>query len=233
MDHWHRGSVFSLANFVNNVHSKVYPNAPAGSLFYGDPGVNASFTEDHKLNVFSPRFGLAFDPQGDGKQVIRVGGAIMYDSGMLYTSQRLASNPPFVNEIDLFTSNPGGLSDPWNTGYNYPGGNPFPPRLGYFPQYALNVVLPQELHPTSLYQWNATYQRQFSGNLLANISYTGNKTSHLWLGQETNPAVFSPGVCAQFKGGCTTANTNQRRVLSLLNRAKANTTAAFLPARRR
>lgn len=215
-DHWHRGSVFSMENFLAGVHSKVYPNAPAGSLFYGDPGVNASFTSDHKLNVFSPRFGIAFDPKGDGRQTIRVGAALMYDYGMLYTSQRSASNPPFVNEIDLTQSNPGGFSDPWVTGYNYPGGNPFPPTTAYFPQYAFYMVLPQELHPMSVAQWNVSYQRQFGSSFLASVSYIGNKTSHIWLGQETNPAVYSPSVCAQLKG-CSTKNTNQRRVLSLQN----------------
>jgi len=216
-DKWHRGSVFSMANFLNGVHSTVYPNAPAGSLFYGDPGVNASFTSDHKLNVFSPRFGIAFDPNGDGKQTFRVGAALMYDYGMLYTSQRSASNAPFVNEIDLTTSNPGGFSDPWNTGYHYPGGNPFPPTLGYFPTSALYVVLPRQLQPTNVVQWNATYQRQFGSSFLASISYVGNKTSHIWLGQETNPAVYSPSVCAQTRGGCTTGTTNARRVLNLIN----------------
>ncbi|HSU62180.1 MAG TPA: carboxypeptidase regulatory-like domain-containing protein, partial [Bryobacteraceae bacterium] len=217
VDHWHRGSAFSMANFLAGVHSKVYSNAPAGSLYYGDPGVNASFTGDNKLSVFSPRLGLAWDPKGDGKQTLRVGAALMYDSGMLYTAQRLASNPPFVNEIDLQTSNPGGFSDPWNTGYHYPGGNPFPPTGSYFPQYALYVVLPQDFKPMSVAQWNVSYQRQFGSSWLASISYLGNKTSHVWLGQETNPAVYSPSVCAQFSKGCTTSNTNQRRVLGLLD----------------
>jgi len=217
VDHWHRGSAFSMANFLAGVHSKVYSNAPAGSLYYGDPGVNASFTGDNKLSVFSPRLGLAWDPKGDGKQTLRVGAALMYDSGMLYTAQRLASNPPFVNEIDLQTSNPGGFSDPWNTGYHYPGGNPFPPTGSYFPQYALYVVLPQDFKPMSVAQWNVSYQRQIGSSWLASISYIGNKTSHVWLGQETNPAVYSPSVCAQFSKGCTTSNTNQRRVLGLLD----------------
>jgi hypothetical protein len=49
------------------------------------------------------------------------------------------------------------------------------------------------------------------------VSYLGNKTSHLYVGQELNPAIYSPAVCASFAGGCTTGNTNQRRFLSVLN----------------
>ncbi|HLH03062.1 MAG TPA: carboxypeptidase regulatory-like domain-containing protein [Bryobacteraceae bacterium] len=218
-DYFHRGASFSMANFLSGVHSKVYPNAPAGALYYGDPGITASFTNDRKA-IFSPRFGVAFDPQGNGRQTIRLGGGIMYDPGMLYTAQRLASDPPFVNEIDLAGSNPGGFSNPWTVGYNYPGGNPFPPNGAYFPQAALWIVLPNKLKPTTLYQWNATYQIQIKSNWLVSASYLANKTSHIWVGQELNPAVYSPSVCAGFKKGCSTANTNQRRVLNLLNPAQ-------------
>ena len=216
-DYHKRGAAFSPSNFLNNVHSAVYPGAPAGALYIGDAGISRSFAGNRYTN-FSPRLGLAFDPRGDGRETLRVGAGIMYDYGMLYTAQRLASDPPFVNEIDLTTSRPGGLSNPWTTGYNYGGGvNPFPPTGAYFPQYALWIVLPQNLKPTTLYQWNATYQRQFGGNWLASLTYMGNKTSHLWTGQELNPAVYSPSVCAEFKGGCTTGNTNQRKLLGQIN----------------
>src|SRR3954452_8061493 len=145
-DYHKRGAAFSMSNFLNNVRSIVYPNAPAGALYIGDAEIPRSFSEN-RLNNFSPRLGLAFDPKGDGKQVFRAGAGIMYDYGMLFTAQRLASNPPFVNEIDLTQSRPGGFSNPWTTGYSYPGGNPFPPTGAYFPQYALWIVLPQNLRP--------------------------------------------------------------------------------------
>jgi hypothetical protein len=215
-DYHKRGAAFSLANFLNNVHSTVYPNAPAGALYIGDQGVPRSFSNNRYTN-FSPRLGLAFDPRGDGRETFRVGAGIMYDYGMLFTAQRLASDPPFVNEIDLNTSRPGGFSNPWTTGYNYPGGNPFPPTGAYFPQYALWIVLPQNLKPTTLYQWNATYQRQFGGNWLASLTYMGNKTAHVWTGQEINPAIYSPSVCAQFTNGCSTGNTSQRKLLIQTN----------------
>ena len=216
-DYHKRGAAFSLPNFLNNVHSTVYPGAPAGALYIGDQDVPRSFANNRYTN-FSPRLGFALDPRGDGRETIRVGAGIMYDYGMLYTAQRLASDPPFVNEIDLNTSRPGGLSNPWTTGYNYQGGiNPFPPTGAYFPQYALWIALPQDLKPTTLYQWNATYQRQFGGNWLASLTYMGNKTSHVWTGQELNPAVYSSSVCAKFTGGCTTGNTNQRKLLSQIN----------------
>ena len=59
-------------------------------------------------------------------------------------------------------------------------------------------------------QWNVSYQRQFAHDWLASVSYLGNKTTHIWVGEEINPAVYIPGQS-------TTGNTNQRRLLSLQN----------------
>lgn len=218
-DYHHRGAAFSMSNFMNNVRSSVYPTAPAGALYYGDRGVSQSFTSNRYTN-FSPRLGFSWDPRGDGRETIRAGAGIMYDYGMLYTAQRNASDPPFVNEINLNTSRPGGLSNPWTTGYSYGGGNPFPPVGAYFPQYPLWILLPPNLRPITLYQWNATYQRQFGSDWLASLSYMGNRTSHIWLGQELNPGVVSPAVCGRFAAGCTTGNTNQRKLFNQLNPAQ-------------
>jgi hypothetical protein len=213
----HRGAAFSMADLLSGAHSTVYPNAPAGALYYGDPGVPAAFTHDSKA-IFSPRLGLAWDPHGDGRQTFRVGGGIMYDVGELYAAQRLSSDPPFVNEIDLNASAAGGFSNPWTTGYNYPGGNPFPPKGAYFPagSSALWILLPQNLQPMTVYQWNATYQRQFGANWLTSASYLGNKTSHIWVGQELNPSQVNPAACASV-GGCAASNDNARRLFNQLN----------------
>jgi Carboxypeptidase regulatory-like domain len=213
----HRGARFSMPNFLAGVHSSVYPTAPAGALYIGDPGVPEGLAEN-RYNVFSPRLGLAWDPKGDGRQTIRVGAAVMYDVGSLFTPQRTASDPPFVNEIDLNASAPGGFSDPWVTGYHYPGGNPFYPRGTWFPsQASLWIVMPPNIKPITLYQWNFSYQRQIGADWLATISYLGNRTSHVWIGQELNPAIYSPSVCAQFTTGCTTGNTQQRKLLNQIN----------------
>jgi len=210
-DLFHRGSTFSRAAFDANQHSSVYSTAPAGAFFYGDPGVPAGFAPNHWAN-FSPRLGLAWDPHGNGKETIRVGSAILYDTVALYTPQRLTSNPPVVNEIDL-TNNQ--FSNPFG---NYPGGNPFPgvyppPKNAFFPTSAQWIIFPQDTKPTTLYSWNFSYQRQLSGNWLFSTTYIGNKTSHIWIGKELDPAVYIPGQS-------TTANTQSRRVLTLANPAQ-------------
>jgi hypothetical protein len=191
-DLFHRGSTFSYAAFAAGEHSTVYPGAPAGTLYYGDPGVSSNFTRNRWTN-FSPRLGLVWDPNGDGKQTFRVGGAIMYDAAEVYLSQHLASNPPYVNELDFTIGAPGGFSNPWTTGYSYPGGNPFPGGSTFFPSQGLYTVLPQNLRTTYITQWNASYQRQLGKDWLASVTYMGNRTTHLYTAQELNPGIYTPG----------------------------------------
>jgi hypothetical protein len=59
-------------------------------------------------------------------------------------------------------------------------------------------------------QWNVSYQRQFASNWMASVTYLGNRTNHIWSGYELNPAIYIPGQS-------TTGNTNQRRLLNLMN----------------
>ncbi|HXF25782.1 MAG TPA: TonB-dependent receptor, partial [Bryobacteraceae bacterium] len=214
-DYFGRGSSFNMSAFLADQKSSVFTNAPAGMFYYGDKSIPKAFTHDKWTN-FAPRLGLVFDPGGNGKQTIRVGGAILYDSGMVWFAQRLMSNPPYVNEIDL--TGPLPLSNPWT---GYPGGNPFPgvvppPSDVTFPTQAFYAVLPPNLKPTYMSQWNASYQREFAANWLVSASYLGNHTTHLWLTQDLNPSVYIPGICG--KGPCsTTGNTAKRRLLYLQN----------------
>jgi hypothetical protein len=212
-DHFNRGSTFSLAAFNAGQVSQVYANAPVGSLFYGDPGISKSFT-DKRLANFSPRLGLVYNPDGKGRTTLRVGGGLLYDSvGTFIPYRMVAQNPPFGPQVTL-TNGPYQFSNPWA---NVPGGNPFPlPAPGKnvaFPLANAEVFLPPHLHSPSVGQWNASVQHLFSDNWIFSISYLGNKTSHLWIGNEINPAVFIPGTCAG-KPCSSTSNTQARRVLS-------------------
>jgi len=64
--------------------------------------------------------------------------------------------------------------------------------------------------------WNFGYQIQLANNWLFEASYMGNKSTHIWTGEDINPGIFIPGNC----GGSpcsTTDNIDQRRLLYLLN----------------
>lgn len=64
--------------------------------------------------------------------------------------------------------------------------------------------------------WNASLQHRFADGWVLSVTYLGNKTAHLWIGNETNPAVYNPATCAG-KPCSSTSNTQSRRVLSLAN----------------
>jgi hypothetical protein len=205
VDAFDRGGQFQLSGFLNNVHSTVYPNAPAGMFFVDDKTQNrngAALTRSHWLTT-SPRVGLVWDPSGNGKQTIRTAFALMHDTAELYFPERLTTNPPYASSVTL---NNVQFSNPWA---GQTGGNPFP-GAAIFPLNGTYVNIPPNLNPTYMMQWNLSYERQFSGNWLVTLNYLGNATRHIWGGRDINPAQYIPG-------NSTIANTNQRRLLNLLN----------------
>ncbi len=209
-DYFGKGTYFSQDAFNAGQKSSVYTNAPAGLFFYGDPNIPKAFSQN-KWALFSPRAGLVFDPDGHGKQTIRISGAILRDSAELFYAERLTTNTPYGTSIDI-PSPTGGFTNPYA---GYPGGSPFPAAYSIskniaFPTNGVYVNMPSDTHPTYMAQWNVSYQRQLTGNWLASVTYLGNKTTHLWAGEEINPALYIPGAS-------TTGNTNSRRLLSRLN----------------
>jgi len=215
---------FNMADFLNNVHSTVFPNAPAGTLYPGDPGFDTGGRPNLTswLN-FAPRLGIAFDPKGDGKTLIRASWGIFYDMPHTLFYYNYASEPLWGSSVTI-TNPQGGFANPW---LGYPGGNPFPthqnasskyPTAGYY------ETVPLHVKNTYVEQWNLTLQRQFGSSWLLKASYLGNNTVHLWTDQELNPAVYIPGNCAagQFGlragGPCSTTGTTQaRRLFTQLN----------------
>jgi hypothetical protein len=218
-DKYKRGTSFSLPAFLAGDHSTVHPTAPPGLFFPGDPGIPAANWNGHLAN-FAPRLGLVWNPHGDGRDTLRVGAAILYDSTETWFNERETTNPPFGNDIDVGST--GTLSNPWA---GYPGGNPFPQNGNlFFPKFGTYINMPLNPKPTYLAQWNVTYQRQFAGDWVASVSYLGNKTTHLWIAEERDPAEFlGLGTCTiagvTYDPCSSTKNTNQRRLLFQTNPA--------------
>ncbi len=223
-DLFRRGSIFDMNAFLQNQHSAVYANAPAGMLFFGDPGVPAAFTNNHLMN-FAPRFGIAWDPSGNGKQSIRAGYGIFYDSAMVWYSQRLTSNPPVVNQIDN-SSGCGTFSNPWLNYSNATGcgsansnQNPFPASGAIFPGGSFWVSFPPDMRPMYMQQWNLSWERQFFGNWAFSLSYLGNRSVHIPLSYDFNAPQVTAAACVAAPGGTcqgNAANETSRRFLTLI-----------------
>src|SRR6516225_4434402 len=191
-DKYGRGTSFSLPGFLAGQRSSIYPNAPAGLFFKGDPGIPDAMWNGHMPN-FAPRLGLVWNPHGDGRDTLRIGAGILYDLTETWFNERETTNAPIGTNID--TPNPiGGLLDPWQ---GYPSGNPFPQNgRAFFPTAGIYVNMPIDPKPTYVANWNVTYQRQLFGGWIGSVSYLGNKTTHLWSDRgEVNPAIYVPGNC--------------------------------------
>ena len=211
-----RGSIFSPAAFSAGTTSKLFVNAPAGSLFYGDPGIPRAYTHGSWLQ-FSPRLGLAFNPHGDGRDSIRIGFGILDDANKMFFNELTTNNPPFVDNV-ILNSPAGGFVNPWQ---GYPGGTPFPqpsvPASNVtFPTQGQYIVWKNHMSPTYMAQWNVSYQRQFRGNWMASINYLGNKSTHIWGAIDLNPSVYIPGTC-NGQPCSSFSNTAQRYLLTLQN----------------
>jgi Carboxypeptidase regulatory-like domain len=211
---------FNLDAFVKGEHTSVYKNAPPGLFFTGDeggPGRGAMFT---KWTNFSPRLGLAYDVRGDGSTSVRASYGLFYDfMPLAFWTSRV---PAFVPAAAVQAVK---LDDPWA---NFPGGNPFPytiPAPGQevrFQSRQIIASIPYHPQPPQVSQWNLSVQKQFGRDWIASASYLGSQTAHLWTVRALNPAVFlGLGTCTlngvSYPICSTTANTDQRRVLSLLN----------------
>jgi hypothetical protein len=230
-----RGGSFSLAGFTAGTKSVVYPTAPAGFYFHGDPGIPKGYYHG-KWNRFEPRFGIVFDPRGEGKESIRASYSLGFQEPPLYYNSRYAAMPPWGDSVTL-TPPPGNLSNPYA---GYPGGNPypkpFPPTASnaFFPTSGTYFVLPTNLQQAYNQNWNLSVQKQFWGDWALTGTYLGTRTLHNSYGNEQNPAIYYPGTSTGVAGSCgalspvpaaktacsTTQNTNARRLLTSINPAQ-------------
>ncbi len=220
-DYFGRGSVFERNAFLNNQTSRVYPNAPAGSLFYGDPSVPKAFTKG-SFWQFSPRLGATYDPAGDGKMVLRIGAAMVYDTVDFFMGQNMNVNPPFSESIANNPLNaPLNFDSPWSNGTVTT--NPFPAPVKpsasiLFQPGSQYIVLPKQYQPPVMLQYTASVQREFGRGWQFQMDYVGNRTNHNSYSYPLNPAVYIPGSCGD--SPCSTlGNTASRFALTLANPA--------------
>ncbi|MCX7048316.1 MAG: TonB-dependent receptor, partial [Candidatus Sumerlaeota bacterium] len=215
-DKFGQASVFDHAAFLARTRSARFLNAPAGMFYPGDPGVPPGGVRNHLGNL-APRLGFVWDPAGNGRMTIRTSYGILYDFPHLQNWNRFGVNPPFASSINIYAP-AGGFGNPY---LGFPGGNPFPGKFppgpdAAFPPGGAFTILPLDLQPAYMQQWNLTIQRQVAADWLLSASYLGNASRHRLISRYLNPAKYIPGNCAG-KPCSTVANTNDRRILSLEN----------------
>jgi hypothetical protein len=216
-DYFHRVAVFSQAGFESNKISSVYPNAPPGISFYGDPGVNGGGTLNSPWQ-WDANVGATYDLFGDGKTVVRGGLAQVYEQPDMFVGQRTQQNAPFSTATNPATSQMLCFSNPWlingtsGHGCNQTGGtvvDPFPQAqvptaaTALFPAQSQWIVLQTQYQPQNSLQWTFSVQHEFPRGWQASIIYNGVKVRHTLIGLPLSPAVFIPGVWGAGGTGCT------------------------------
>ena len=216
---------FDIEKFRSAVHSTVYLNAPAGLVYPGDEGFPEGNTG---LNTqwwnFSPRLGVAWDVNGDGRMAVRSSYGLTYDFPTAEYHFINSSAPPFGNRSRV-EDPPGLFDDP----YGHLGGDPHPiPTSATTPfvRFGTFGSIDPDINSSRVQSWNVTVERQFGAAWGAAVSYLGSYSDRIWGLVALNPGVFlglgpytihgvSYPVCS------TNANLNQRRVLYLENPAEA------------
>ena len=213
------------STFVQGQQSTVDPTLPLGELVPGDKGITRGIVPTRFQHV-SPRFGLAWDPFGNGKTAVNLGAGIFW-GGVSGNEWNSTSNYyPFTLRYTFGV--PGTLSKPYlNTPspfpFNYtPGSAPvFVPGAGIF-------GMPPNFQWPFTYQINASVQQQFTKSLVVGVAFVSSLARNLVFGVDANYPVFNIANPT----ANTTTNINARRpidtnVLGSINVQKSNATSNY------
>lgn len=197
--------------------STVFPTAPTGYVFPGDPGVPTTIAPT-RYNNFSPRVGIAWSPGGHGLMDKITGGAgdssIRAGFGRFFTAiegQTLAfetGNAPYgltytSPEPPLF-SNPligaeTGTQYPQQFPVNVPPYNSSPKNpdtsinwSSYYPINGIDAYFPGNKNPYSE-NYFVSFERQFGRETVFDASYIGSQAHHLLVLLAANPG--DPALC--------------------------------------
>jgi len=202
-----------LQTFVLGQQSVVYPNAPTGIVFPGDPGIPSTLAPTDWTN-FSPRLGFSYSPNfGDGVLGALFGGpnktTIRGGFGMFHTAFEglsagiMSACAPYGYDYDSTSGQPR-FDEPFasaTTGLT--NGQPFPSPTPSFGASAKNPnstvdwskYEPLTGDPAFYYRNTSPYtesytlslERELAPNTFLKLSYIGSQAHHLLVLTSANP----------------------------------------------
>ncbi len=177
--------------------STLFPTAPPGMVFPGDGGLPKGLYLADKNN-FAPRFGIAWDPFGNGRTAIRAAyGIFTVATSAVLVGQLGQNTQPY--RLTFNVPSPARVSDPYADGRP----DPFPfdsstartnPRFS-FPM-AEQHLLDLDFRDGYVQQYNLNIQHQFGADLFFQAGYVGNVGRKLMIFREFNSAIWRPGASA-------------------------------------
>jgi hypothetical protein len=161
-----------------------------GLIFQGKSSPYGNKISNDVWTNFAPRIGLTWDPIGDGKNSVRTGYGIYYDSGLFGTyEQSIFTNPPLISTVTIT-----------GTSSDNPGGGTA--TVSRTPVALRATPLPN-ITPYSQ-QWSFTLQRMFQRDFVVEAGYTGTKGTNLLGVIDVNQAYPGVAYAAGLKTGAGT-----------------------------
>ncbi len=193
-----------LQTLVPGQQSVVYPGAPTGLVFPGDPGIPATLAPAGYTN-FAPRIGLAWSR---GNTVARAGYGLFYTAFEGLSAGIMSANPPYGYDYDsvappLFSNPFITASDGTNIGQRFP--EPIPAYGASVQNPATSVDWSQYLPITgvpSFFHQNVTpysesymlsVEREVARGTVAAVRYSGSQAHRLLVLISANPG--NPALC--------------------------------------
>jgi hypothetical protein len=189
---------------------------PTGLVVPGDKGVPAGLTQTY-YNSFAPRIGIAWSPGTSGKTSFRAGWGMFYNPIEQLVLEQFSAEPPFGGSTLLFNTF-------FNTPFMAQGGfqnpNPFNPEGGeltgiqrptpgqpvdwsIFRPILLFGEFPNNMRSQYSVQYNLTFQRELTRDMVLQMSYVGSQGHRLLATTDLNAG--NPQTCldiAAIDGSC-------------------------------
>lgn len=173
--------------------STLFPSAPRGLLYAGDPGIPRGGHPTVWGNV-APRLAAAWSL--NSKTSLRTAYGRFYDTARFFNFPKtLVFTPPYSLSR---TTNDVRFSDP------YAGRvNPYPYQVPQTSQELATYQFSRPVRVTSYpedfssgyaQQWNVSVQRELVGDLVVSAAYVGTRADKLPTTRQINPALYVPGA---------------------------------------
>jgi hypothetical protein len=208
-----------ISTFEAGAQSVVFPGAPAGILYPGDPGVPNTLAPIGNLG-FSPRVGIAWSPQGDSVSAL---GKLLGPRG---TTSIRASFGNFYTAIDALSISVLAANAPYGTTYSSPApplfatpfvtaangqniGQPFPytfaplnasrshpdGNIDWSTYEPISGIPGYDVHNRTPYteEWMLSIERQAGPDSVFSASYIGTSSHRQRVLVEPNPG--NPALC--------------------------------------